>query len=371
MKFIKPILFLFFIAGLLIACRKEFADPSQNDPGIDVNPKATAYPLEIPPFFPPMDIPTDNPLTKEAVALGRHLFWDPILSGDNSMSCATCHLPEHAFSDPAQFSTGITGAVGTRQTMALFNLGWAHNYFWDGRARTLEEQVVGPVENPIEMNQDWDELLQELALAPNYPELFEAAFGSPEITKKRSARALASFLRIMISADSKFDKQRLGQYEFTPSEQNGFELFLREGGDPSNGQGGQWGADCFHCHGFGDMQFSDYRPHNNGLDHTFSDLGVGGITGSPREMGQFKTPSLRNVALSAPYMHDGRFSTLEEVIGHYNSGGKVSATIDPFMKYTSGGLQLSAKDQADLISFLHCLTDTTYIHNSAFSNPHE
>ena len=369
---IVNIAFSAFAILMIWSCRppEEEVQPDL-PPQLDVNPDATPYDLVIPPFFPPMDIPADNPLTEEAVELGRFLFWDVKLSGNNTMSCGTCHIPEHGFSDPEQFSTGITGAVGTRQSMPLINLGWAPNFFWDGRAPTLEIQVLDPVSNPIEMNQDWGELLQELEDDPIYPPMYAAAFRDGQVTKERTAKALASFLRTMISANSNFDKQRVGQYTFSESEERGYDLFLKEGGDPDNGQGGEWGADCFHCHGFGAMQFSDYLPHNNGLDSVFSDLGVGGITGVPSEMGKFKTPTLRNVELTPPYMHDGRFTTLEEVIDHYDSGGVPSATIDSFMKYTDGGLQLSDQDKEDLINFLKCLTDTTYINNPAFSDPHE
>jgi cytochrome c peroxidase len=174
----------------------------------------------------------------------------------------------------------------------------------------------------------------------------------------------------MISADSDFDKQRIGQYTFTPEEEHGFELFLAEGGSPEDVPGGQFGADCFHCHGHGAMQMTDYLFHNNGLDAEFTDLGVGGITGNAADMGRFKTPSLRNIELTGPYMHDGRFQTLEEVVDHYNSGGVYSPTIDPFMKFSSGGLQLSDQSKADLIAFLKCLTDTEFINNPAFSDPH-
>jgi cytochrome c peroxidase len=356
----------------LNACRKGFDSPQPLDDCIsDINENATPYLLNIPPFFPPMDIPSCNPLTVEGIELGRHLFWDKMLSGDNTMSCGTCHIPSSNFSDPEQYSMGITGEVGNRQAMPLINLGWSPEFFWDGRAHSLEEQVVGPVANPIEMNQDWDELLQELQAADKYPQMYKDAFGSPVVTKARTAKALASFLRTMISAESKFDKQRIGQYTFTESEERGLDLFLKEGGDPANGLGGQFGADCFHCHGFGVMLTTDNLPHNNGLDATFEDLGYGGVTGNALDMGKFRTPTLRNIEFSAPYMHDGRFATLEEVIEHYNSGGVASATIDPFMKYTSGGLELSAQDKEDLIAFLLCFSDTTFMSNPAFQAPDE
>lgn len=351
------------ILGLaLSACEKEEEITPTN---------ATPYKIEIPPFFPPMDIPEDNPMTVEGIELGRHLFWEKQLSGSNEISCGHCHMPEEGFSDSDQFSTGDLGIEGSRQSMALVNLGWARDYFWDGRAKTLEEQIIHPVQDPVEMNQPWDEAIVELQNNSHYPPMFRDAFGDNQITQDRVTKAIAQFLRTMISANSKFDKERIGQAEFTTSESNGLDLFLKEGGSPEEVPGGQFGADCFHCHGFGNMQFSDYLPHNNGLDSTFSDLGVGGATGDPLDFGKFKTPTLRNVELTSPYMHDGRFETLEEVIDHYDSGGHPSPTLDPFMKFEEGGLNLSDQDKADLIAFLKTLTDVSFINDPKFSNPHE
>jgi cytochrome c peroxidase len=349
-----------------VACKKN--EPVPCPDGFSPTP----YVLVIPPFFPPMDIPENNPITVEGVDLGRHLFWEKELSGDNTLSCGSCHLPENGFSDPAQFSTGITGEQGNRQSMALVNLGWARDYFWDGRALTLEDQIREPVPNPIEMNQSWEDALEKLRNSEFYPGMFAAAFGDENITEDRTVMAIAQFLRTMISADSKFDQWKRGEYTLTDSEYRGYDqLFLREGGDPELVQGGEFGADCFHCHTDAGLQFSDYLPHNNGLDSVFADLGYGGVNGNPLDYGKFKAPSLRNVELSAPYMHDGRFNTLEEVIDHYNSGGLPSETIDSFMKYTEGGLMLGEQSKIDLVNFLKTLTDTSFIHNPSFQDPHE
>lgn len=340
------------------------------DEEVEIPFNTTPYNLVIPPFFPPMDIPADNPLTVEGVALGRHLFWEKKLSGNNTQSCGSCHFPEHGFSDPNQFSTGITGAQGNRQAMALVNLGWAYDYFWDGRAQTLELQVLEPVINPIEMNETWENAIVELQNDPLYPPMFEDAFGTPEITKEKAAKAMASFLRTMISARSKFDLERIGEYTFTPLEETGFNLFITEGGINVN-TGQPWGgADCFHCHGHGGMQMGDYLMHNNGLDLNFqNDPGRAAITGNPLDSGRFKTPSLRNIELTAPYMHDGRFATLHDVFDHYNTGGVVSTTIDPFMEAAGGGLFLDEVDELALIAFLKTLTDTSFVNNPAFSDP--
>lgn len=351
--------------SLLGACGKE---PGA-EPTTPVH-AATPYSLVIPPFFPPMDIPADNPLTVEGVRLGRFLFWEKKLSGNNAMSCGSCHLPEHGFSDPQRFSTGITGAIGTRQSMPLVNLGWATSFFWDGRAITLEEQIIEPIPNPIEMNETWENALAKLRNDSQYPPMFKAAFGSEDINQDRVTKAIASFLRTMISANSKFDLQRRGQYTFTTAEENGFNLFMTEGGDPEEIAGGQFGADCFHCHSIGGLLFTDHAFQNNGLDSQFSDLGRYLVTLNPNDSAKFKTPTLRNAELTSPYMHDGRFNTLEEVIEHYNSGGHPSSTVSSFMKYQNGGLGLSETSKQHLIAFLKCLTDTSFTHNPAFSDPH-
>lgn len=346
--------------------------PNEPEPPDEPTVSATPYNLVIPPLFPPMDIPADNPLTVEGIELGRYLFWEKKLSADGTQSCGSCHLPEHGFSDPNQFSVGITGAVGTRQSMALVNLGWAYNYFWDGRALTLEQQVIEPITNPIEMNNTWENAIAALNADPIYPPMFKAAYGTPEITRDRAAKAMASFLRTMISANSKFDRERAGTYTFSALEEAGFNLFLTEGGFNAN-TGQPWGGgDCFHCHGPAGMQMGDYLMHNNGLDSEFSaDPGLAGVTGDPLDSGKFKTPSLRNIELTAPYMHDGRFTTLNEVIAHYNTGGQISTTTDPFMEAAGGGLFLDELDELALIAFLKTLTDTSFINNPAFSDPHE
>jgi len=355
---------------LVSSCRYDKEDKIEAPP--DNYAGATPFNLQIPPFFPPMDIPADNPLTNEGVELGKFLFWEKKLSGDNTQSCGSCHLPEHGFSDPNQFSVGITGAIGNRQSMALMNLGWARDYFWDGRAITLEIQVLEPVTNPIEMNEDWDTALNELRNDPIYPEKFKQAFGTSDITQPRVAKAMASFLRTMISSGSKFDRERIGQYTFTTEEEAGFNMFLAEGGINQITGEPLGGADCFHCHSFAGMQISDYLMHNNGLDQNFqNDAGHATVTGNPLDSGKFKTPSLRNIEFTAPYMHDGRFNTLEEVVDHYNTGGVISTTIDPMMEAQGGGLFLSPVLKQNLIAFLKTLSDTDYMINPAFSNPHD
>jgi len=358
----------------IVACNKG------SDPLPPVNPPpvlppdsglggATPFDWVDPLFFQEMVIPDDNPLTVEGIDLGRQLFYDVRLSGDNTQSCAECHIQDNSFGDPRRFSIGIGGDVGTRQAMTLINLGYQQFFFWDGRSATLEEQIVEPVVNPIEMNAQWPDVMLKIKADTAYMALFGKVFSTFDIDSIHVAKAIAQFLRTVVSSDSRFDKWRRGEVQLTESEFSGYELFITEGGDPELGGGGQWGADCFHCHPIAGMQFSDYQLHNNGLDSVFTDLGRGEVTGDPADFGRFKTPSLRNVEFSAPYMHDGRFETLEELIEHYNSGGHFSSTVDPFMKFTQGGLQLTEQKKLDLIAFLKSLSDPTFLNNPDFSKP--
>lgn len=361
-----PLLAVFALMG---SCREEDG-PDTPAPDGGGGGATTPYVLEIPANFPDMPIPVDNPMTEEGVRLGRYLFYEERLSGDNTMSCASCHSPAAAFSDsPERFSTGIDGVQGHRNAMALINLGWDEHFFWDGRANTLEEQILFPVRDPIEMHENWPDVASELQNDPAYVALFDDAFGSNAIDSLKAAKAIAQFLRTMISANSKFDRFMQGEEQLTIDEQLGFALTNLEGGDPALGLGGQWGADCFHCHSHVGGRFTDSHMRNNGLDANFTDPGLGGVTGQPQDMAKFKTPTLRNVALSAPYMHDGRFNTLEEVIEHYNSGGHASPTIDPNMKYTQGGLSLTPEKKAQLIAYLRTLTDTEFVNDPRFADP--
>lgn len=351
--------------ALLMACKPD--EEEEDDDGGHVT---TPYALVIPFGFPPMSIPADNPMTQEGVTLGRFLFYEERLSGDNTMSCASCHAQAFAFSDNGnQFSTGIDGTQGTRTSMVLQNLGWEQRFFWDGRAATLEDQILQPVENVIEMHETWPNAVAKLQADNGYVALYQDAFGSTTIDRYKTAKAIAQFLRTMISGNSRYDQSQQGEIVLTPDEQIGATLTTLEGGFPPDVPNGQGGADCFHCHPHGGNRFTDGSMRNNGLDEIFTDLGLGGITGLPQDQGLFKTPSLRNVAASAPYMHDGRFATLEEVIEHYNSGGHPSPTISPFMKFTVGGLQLTAEKKAQLIAFLHTLTDEEFLNNPAFADP--
>ncbi|MEW4923235.1 cytochrome c peroxidase [Algibacter sp. 2305UL17-15] len=334
------------------------------------NESATSYsptpsPLDIPTLFEdnilaPV-IPIDNPQSAEGIALGKKLFFDPILSANNTQACADCHAPENAFTDPDRFSDGIDGSLGTRNSMPLFNLAWNYDekFFWDGNTFSLEHQAFVPVTDPIEMKSTWTDVEQKLQQHTEYPNLFEKAFGTSNIDSTLVTKAIAQFERTLISSNSKFDNYLLGNIQLTPEELNGFNVFM----DETKG-------DCFHCHGSDkNPLWTDNMFHNNGLDETFTDLGLGKVTGDPADNGKFKSPSLRNLAFTAPYMHDGRFSTLEDVINHYSEGLKPSSTIDPLMKKVAqGGVGLSEEDKADLKAFLLTLSDEAFVNNPEFSN---
>ena len=332
--------------------------------------EATPYELEIPSHFPQMIIPEDNPMTVEGVELGRKLFYETMLSGDNSISCAECHAPSSAYSDPNQFSTGIDGIQGGRNSMALINLGWNQAFFWDGRAKTLEEQILVPVEDPIEMHETWTNAVSELSASIEYRNMFFKAFGDGGIDSTRVAKAIAQFLRTMISGSSKYDVM----YKF----ENGLSLNSTEQGIYTTVTPSEWagydlfkslnGADCFHCHNGPLMQVHKFS--NNGLDATFSDLGRGGVTGNPNDNGKFKVPTLRNIAYSAPYMHDGRLATLDDVINHYSNFIQMSPTIDPLIEFAGqGGVQLDALEKDLLKQFLMTLSDENFVNNPDFQEP--
>ncbi len=322
-----------------------------------------SYILEIPTLFQekliaPI-IPTNNPLTEEGIALGKKLFFDKILSKDNTQSCATCHNPQKAFTVNDQFSEGVDGLNGTRNSMPLFNLAWNFDerFTWDGKELSLERQALEPVRNPIEMHSNWSEVAQKLQNSSEYPTLFQQAFNVTSSSAILVTKAIAQFERTLISGNSKFDKYLRGEVQLSSNELNGFNVFM----DEARG-------DCFHCHGSNNNPlWTDNKFHNNGLDAAFSDLGLGEVTGDPNDNGKFKSPPIRNLAFTAPYMHDGRFATLDEVIEHYSTGLKNSSTIDPLMKKVNqGGVNLSAQDKADLKAFLLTLSDFDFINNPAF-----
>lgn len=316
-----------------------------------------AYEHSDPPGFVPMIVPEDNPMTVAGVELGRRLFFDPILSADNSISCASCHLPALAFTDGKALSNGVQGRKGLRSSPSLVNVGYYYKgLFWDGRAMTLEEQSLHPVADSMEMAAAWPEVEWRLRSHPEYPTLFRRAFGiqkAGEINRYLTGKALAQYQRTLVSSDSKFDKKTRGETAFTEQEQRGWTIFFDASPTVPN-------SECGHCHI--DPLFTTLEFHNNGLDAPknqfyFPDPGRGAVTGNRFDNGTFRVPTLRNIALTAPYMHDGRFATLEEVINHYASGGHYADNLNPNMMK----LNLDARDKAALIAFLHTLTDSTFL----------
>jgi len=336
-------------------------------------PEATPHSFTMSRFFLRPELPSDNPLTEEGIALGRALFEETKLSSNGRQSCASCHNLNAAGAHPGKpVSRGATGAPGKRNAMPLFNVAWKHSFFWDGRAASLREQVLQPIQNPVEMNESLPNVIEKLrhagvgltgsgarnrsgAAEVDYARLFNAAFGSAEINADRIARALEQFLLAQVSHHSRFDRVLEGKAVFTAEEERGFELFHTEY-DPRHGF---YGADCFHCHGgalFRNVEFA-----NNGLDAIATDLGRFEVTRREGDKGKFAVPSLRNVAVTAPYMHDGRFKTLEEVVKHYSDGVQRNATLDPNLaKHPEKGLDLSPRDQQALIAFLKTLTDENF-----------
>ena len=302
------------------------------------------------------NIPKDNPITNHGATLGRVLFYDKRLSVNNTTACAACHLQEYAFSDPEQFSIGFAGAKTPRNAMGLANGRFfqADQFFWDARVETLEELILLPIQSPIEMGNTVEQAVAAVAAAPFYPPLFAKAFGSPEVTPERIAKAVAQFIRAMVSYQSRYDEGiATGFRNFTGQEYFGMQLFENSA------------LRCGRCHLTATQML--IFPSNNGLDVVYADKGVGLITGDGFDHGLFKPPSLRNVALTGPYMHDGRFATLQDVLKHYSSGIQSHKNLGSFLP--EKGVNLTARQRDAIEAFLHTLTDTAFITDPKFSDP--
>lgn len=326
----------------------------------------TPYPFPELKFFPKMPVTRENPVTVEGAGLGRYLFYDPILSADQNMSCASCHKQKYAFSDYSKaFSKGRNGTLMKRNTMPLFNLAWYPSLFWDGRAASIEDQVFHPIQSSVEMNLTWSEAVARLNNSPFYKNLFQRVFQTNRIDSNHVRKAIAQFLRTLISHNSKYDRVIGGEGRFTPEEAAGFELM----NDQTKG-------DCLHCHTTdADPLGTTLSFSNNGLDEVihpgeYKDKGRGETTGRERDNGNFKIPSIRNLLLTAPYMHDGRFSTLGEVLNFYSEGVHRSANLDSKMEYAyQGGVRLTPVEKKNIIAFLTAFTDSNFISSPEFSNP--
>jgi cytochrome c peroxidase len=307
--------------------------------------------LEIPKNWP---IPTydfsRNPLTEEGFQLGRNLFYDPILSRDNTISCASCHLQQTGFTHvDHDLSHGIEGKIGTRNSLTLMNLAWSTHFMWDGGVNHLEVQPLAPIESEVEMDETLENIVSKLQKSEKYMLMFEKAFGTKKITGQLTLKALAQFVVMLKTDNSKYDKVIRKEAIFSAQEQNGYKLFVQH---------------CASCHQ--EPLFTNNSFENNGLtiDTTLNDFGRMKITNNPKDKLKFKVPTLRNVQFTFPYMHDGRFSTLTEVVKHYNSGIKKNETLSS--KLTKP-MDLSDNDRVDLVMFLKTLTDEKFLFNPRFS----
>ena len=364
------------LAGLLAAGLLSLAGGAcQHDaepPSPESFPAPTPYALALPALFPaPPAQPADNPLTVEGVELGRHLFYEKALSIDNSKSCGSCHQQNKAFTDGLARAEGVNGTKHPRSAMALQNLLWEPKLTWNGASSSLEQQARTPIENEVELHQSLGAGVAKLQQLPQYPPLFGKAFGTSTITEENTLKALAQFERTLISGNSRYDRYRNGERSLLSADEvRGLQLFSIH----PNGQ--LRGGNCSDCHG-GELQ-TDHNLRNNGLDATFgADLGLGQLTGKATDNGRFRVPSLRNIALTAPYMHDGRLATLEDVLDHYNEHVQFgSPTLDPLLLNTtndpaqqSRNLELTPQEKAQIIAFLKTLTDETFVRDKRFAAP--
>lgn len=331
--------YILLLLGLVIifkSCKKDEPMPELPPPSSTHNP--TPYNLVIPSGFPAMAIHPDNPLTVEGVELGRMLYYDSLLHSTQEFACASCHLQSNSFTEP------------TANCLPHLNLGWNDAFLWNGKIEGWVEDIM-----IFEVEDFFVTDISKFNAHSTYPALFKSAFGTENITSKEAAYALAQFFRTLISSNSKWDKYLKGEVSLSQAEAKGYEIFFSEKGD------------CFHCHGT--ILFSDNAFHNNGLD-SLPESGREEISGDMNDYGKFKTPTLRNIEFTAPYMHDGRYNTLEEVIEFYSSEVAFSSTIDPLMKKVhEGGLQLTQQEQSELVAFLKTLSDTSYLNNPTLASP--
>lgn len=363
LKYYFVLFLLIYLLGGVSSCSGEEPDPGDLSM-IVYEPHPVQ--LNIPEGFPRLEIPRENPLTQEGIQLGRLLFFDPILSIDSTISCSSCHDPKLSFTDGKAVSTGVNDQLGRRSAMSLLNMGFVQTgFFWDGRAATLEEQALKPVEDPIEMHEMWPNVVNKLVVHSDYPLLFRKAFGishSSEITRDLAVKAIAQFERTLISSgNSKYDRVLRGEDVFSDEELAGYSIFFDIDPDIKRH------AECGHCHNAPLFTTNEFA--NNGIEDSDSpdlkDKGLGAVSMKSSELGMFRIPSLRNISFSAPYMHDGRFNELDEVIQHYISGGHQAKNLSPIMR----PLNLSKADIEALKSFIKTLDDPDFLSNPAFQSP--
>ncbi|MEA3504532.1 MAG: cytochrome c peroxidase [Bacteroidota bacterium] len=341
----------------------------------NIVPDPTPYNFEIPPFFPTqLNIPEDNPMTVEGIDLGRNLFYDGRIIGRANegkyMSCGTCHRQENSFEIGLNrpFPIGIDGGSTHNVMLPMINLVWNQNgYGWNGSVTSIEQDVIITINSSSEFNSSPEAVVNAIENIDGYAELFEKAFGTKEVTIDRVAKAISQFIRTLISYNSRFDKYMRGDVQLTDEELSGFILFTTEEG-----------ADCFHCHGGdGNPLFTTNLFYNHGFDSLFSganeDFGDRyHITGDEMDRGAYKATTLRNIEFTGPYMHDGRYETLEEVIDAYSFDLIWSPYINPLMHHISdGGILMTPKEKNDLMAFLRTLSDYEFLENKDFGAPDE
>jgi len=303
-------------------------------------------------FYPPDYFPKpvynfeQPPLDSNKIELGRILFYDPILSKDNTISCASCNSPFNAFAHTDHdLSHGIFDSIGNRNAPALFNLAWQKTFMWDGAINHLDMQALAPISHPSEMGSNINEVIKKLNESKAYKELFLNAFQDSTISTSKILKALSQFQLTLVSSNTKYDKVKMGKETFTEQEKNGYQLYKNN---------------CASCHS--EPFFSNYNFENNGLpiDPALNDMGRYVITENENDKRKFKVPSLRNLSFTYPYMHDGRFMTLQEVINHYTSGIEYSETLS--LQFNKS-IELSSNEKVDLISFLLTLNDKDFVFN--------
>lgn len=316
--------------------------------------KTTPIDFKTPKYWPkPHYDFSKNPLTEEGFQLGRTLFYDPILSRDSTISCSSCHLQATGFTHvDHSLSHGIDGKIGTRNSMTLMNLAWSKSFMWDGGVNHLDMQPLNPITSPLEMDETLGQLIQKLQKSDKYQQLFKNAFGDSKVTGQRILKALSQFELLLVSSNSKYDKVMRHEETFTVQEQKGYQLFK---------------TNCASCHN--EPLFTSEKFENNGLsiDETLNDIGRMKITNKQEDYLRFKVPTLRNIQFTFPYMHDGRFKTLTDVVKHYNSIEKSKN----LPKQLSKPMNLSDNDRVDLVAFLKTLTDTEFLFDKRFSYPRE
>ena len=340
---------LLLIVLIVVAAAIFWVYRSRKQPSTAAFPIGSRVQIATPLGLPALPIPPDNPATAETIALGRRLYYDRIFSVDNTIACASCHGPETGFADPRRFSVGVGGKVGGRNAPTVFNAAYNSTQFWDGRAPSLEKQAEGPVQNPLEMAHTLEGVERRLMADQTYREEFKKAFGAELITYEMVEKAVASFERTVLSGNSPFDRYFYGgdKKALTASARRGLEVFR----DPKKGN-------CTACHTIGEKHalFTDNKFHNLGVGASggeLTDLGRYEVTKNEADKGAFKTPTLRNIALTAPYMHDGSLKTLKDVIDFYIGGGNSNPHLDKDIRSLDF---LTGQERADLLAFLESLT---------------